>query len=216
VKLTLTTFVTLDGVMQAPGGPREDPSGGFQDGGWLVPYADQRMGEIVAEQFAGADAFLLGRGTYQIFAGYWPQVTDPDDVVATALNRCPKYVVSTTLQTADWTGTTIIGADVVTRIRQLKQQPGRELQVHGSHALAQTLIQHRLIDEYRLWQYPLILGHGKRLFGEGTIPAALERVDTRFTTTGVAVHTYHPAGLPRHGAFAITTEGSTTSEVATS
>jgi len=214
VKLTLTTFLTLDGVMQAPGGPQEDPSGDFPDGGWLVPFADQRMGEIVAEQFSDVDAFLLGRGTYQIFAGFWPQVTDPGDVVAAALNRCPKYVVSTTLRTADWTGTTIIGADVVTRIRQLKEQPGGELQVHGSRGLAQTLIRHRLIDEYRLWVFPVVLGRGKRLFGEGTVPTALERVDTRFTTTGVAVHTYHPVERPRHGAFAVS-EGSTTSELTT-
>ena len=213
MKLTLTTFLTLDGVMQGPGGPEEDPSGGFRDGGWLVPFSDERMGEIVTEQFSGAEAFLLGRGTYQIFAGFWPQVTDPGDVVAAALNRCPKYVASSTLRTADWAGTTIIGTDLVARIRQLKEQPGRELQVHGSHGLAQTLIRHRLVDEYRLWLFPVVLGHGKRLFADGAVPTALERVDTTFTTTGVAVHTYRPTGLPQHGAFAISTEGSTTSEV---
>ncbi|RAG85787.1 dihydrofolate reductase [Streptacidiphilus pinicola] len=210
MKLTLTTFVTLDGVMQGPGGPEEDPSGGFRDGGWLVPFADERMGEIVAEQFADADAFLLGRGTYEIFAGFWPKVTDPDDAVAAALNGRPKFVVSTRLTEADWSGTTIIRDDVVARIRELKERPGGDLQVHGSHGLAQTLIRHRLVDEYRLWVYPLVLGHGKRLFGEGAVPTALERVDTRFTTTGVAVHTYRPTGLPSYGAFAVSSEGSNT------
>jgi len=213
VKLTLTTFVTLDGIMQSPGAPQEDPSGGFQHGGWLVPFMDERAGEIVAEQFATADAFLLGRGTYEIFAGYWPQVTDPSDVVAASLNRSPKYVVSTTLQEPGWAATTIISDDVVNRIRELRAQPGRDVQVHGSHGLAQTLIRHRLIDEYRIWVFPLVLGHGKRLFGEGTVPTSLHRVDTLFTTTGVAVHTFRPSGLPGHGEFEVASDGSQTSEV---
>jgi len=185
----------------------------FQDGGWLVPFMDERAGEIVAEQFASADAFLLGRGTYEIFAGCRPHVTDPDDVVAAALNHRPKHVVSTTLRTPDWAGTTVIGDDVVDRIRQLKAQAGRDLQVHGSHGLAQTLIRHRLVDEYRIWVFPVVLGHGKRLFGDGTVPTTFVQADTRATTTGVLVHTYRPAGLPGHGAFDVSSQGSQTSHV---
>ena len=215
MELTLTTFVTLDGIMQSPGAPQEDPSGGFTDGGWLVPFMDQEAAEIVTEQFSGADAFLLGRGTYEIFAGYWPFVTDPSDVVAVSLNRCPKYVVSTTLQASEWEGTSIIAADVVDRVRALKDQPGRELQVHGSHGLAQTLIRHGLVDEYRIWVYPVVLGNGKRLFGDGTVPTAFERTETRFTSTGVAVHRYRPSGPPDHGAFTVSSDGAQTSEATT-
>jgi len=215
VKLTLTTFVTLDGVMQSPGAPQEDPSGGFRDGGWLVPFMDQDAGEIVAEQFAGADAFLLGRGTYVIFAAYWPQITDPTDPIATRLNGSPKYVVSTTLRAPTWAGTTVIEQDVVERIRQLKVQPGGELQVHGSHGLAQTLIRHDLVDEYRLWVFPLVLGYGKRLFGEGSVPRALERTASRFTSTGVVVHTFRPAGPLGHGAFTVSSDGSQAAEATT-
>ena len=213
MRLTLTTFVTVDGVMQSPGAPQEDPSGGFTDGGWLVPFMDQTAGEIVTEQFATADAFLLGRGTYEIFAGYWPHVTDADDPVATALNSLPKHVVSTTLTEPVWGGTTVIGSDVVASIQRLKDRRGRDLQVHGSHGLAQTLIRHRLVDEYRLWVFPVVLGYGKRLFGDGAVPSTLERIDTRLTSTGVAVHTYRAAGIPRHGAFAVASDGSQTSDV---
>jgi len=211
VKLTLTTFVTLDGVMQSPGAPLEDPSGGFQQGGWLVPFMDEQAGEIVAEQFASAEAFLLGRGTYQIFAGYWPRVSDPDDLIAASLNGLPKYVVSTTLHEPDWSGTTVIDHDVIDRIRDLKAQPGRDLQVHGSHGLAQTLIRHQLIDELRLWVFPLVLGGGKRLFGDGTVATTFDRVDTRFTSTGVAVHTFRPSGTPGRGEFDVSSGGSQTS-----
>ena len=174
---------------------------------------DARAGELVTEQFATADAFLLGRGTYQIFAGYWPRVTDPGDVVAQALNGCPKYVVSSTLQATDWAGTTIIAGDVVTGIGELKEQPGRDLQVHGSHGLVQTLIRARLVDEYRVWVFPVVLGTGKRLFDHGTVPTTLELVGSELTGTGVAVHTYRPVGLPRHGAFAVSDEGNSTSAV---
>ena len=211
MKLTLTTFVTLDGIMQSPGAPNEDSSGGFREGGWLVPFHDGQAGDLVVEQFASADAFLLGRGTYEIFAGHWPRVTDPDDLIARSLNRLPKYVVSTTLHEPTWSGTTVITDDVVNRIRGLKDQPGRDLQVHGSHGLAQTLIRHQLIDEYRLWVYPLVLGRGKRLFGAGTVATTFSRVDTRFTTTGVAVHTYRPSGTPSHGAFDVSSDGSQSS-----
>jgi len=202
-KLTVTTFLTLDGVMQAPGMPDEDRSGGFQYGGWLVPYADADMMRIVAEAFAQADAFLLGRKTYEIFAGYWPRVTDPADPVARALNVLPKHVVSKTLDKVDWHNSTLVQGDVVKEIAALKQKPGRELQVHGSAGLAQTLLENGLIDEYRLWLYPVVLGTGKRLFGAGTVPAALTLASTQTTSTGVVVATYRPAGKPKFGSFAL-------------
>jgi dihydrofolate reductase len=202
-KLTLTTFLTLDGVMQAPGGPEEDRSGDFRHGGWLVPYFDDDMGRIVNEAFSKADAFLLGRKTYDIFAAYWPRITDPNDPVASALNRLPKHVASRTLEKADWNGTTVIRKDVATRVAELKKQYPRGLQVHGSGDLAQTLIAKDLVDEYRLWHYPVVLGVGKRLFGSGAVPAALTLVDTRKTSTGVVVNTYRRAGQPTYGSFSL-------------
>jgi dihydrofolate reductase len=202
MKLTVTTFLTLDGVMQSPGAPEEDPSNGFDLGGWLVPYADEDMGRIVVEWFAGADAFLLGRKTYEIFVGFWPNVTDENDPVATALNSLPKYVASTTLDRVEWNNATLIEKDVVEAVTELKSRPGRELQVHGSGDLAQTLIENDLVDEYRLLIYPLVLGRGRRLFGGGSVPAALRLVDTRTTGTGVVAHTYERAGKLSFGSFA--------------
>jgi dihydrofolate reductase len=184
MKLTMTTFLSLDGVMQGPGGPDEDRSNGFEQGGWLVPYVDVDMGKFVAEWFAAADAFLLGRKTYEIFAGYWPKVTDQNDPVATKLNSLPKYVVSNSLDHVEWNNSRLIkGDDVVGGITRLKHSPGRELQVHGSGDLGQTLIAHDLIDQYRLWVYPVVLGNGMRLFREGVTPAALKLVDTKSTST---------------------------------
>src|SRR6185295_12050292 len=155
-KLTLTTFLTLDGVMQAPGAPTEDPSGNFEHGGWLVPYADADMGRIVTDAFAAADAFLLGRKTYQIFAAHWPRVTDPADPVATALNRLPKYVASRTLAKAEWHNSTVIRGDIAREVAELKRKHPREIQVHGSGDLAQTLLTNDLVDEFRLWLYPVV------------------------------------------------------------
>lgn len=199
-KLTITTFVTLDGVMQAPGGPKEDPSGSFTHGGWLVPYADGDMGKFMADVFSRADAFLLGRGTYQTFADYWPKVTDPKDPIAGPLNKLPKHVASKTLNAVPWGPSTLV-RDVASDVLRLKQQYQRELQVHGSAGLAQTLIQNDLVDEYNLLFYPVVLGTGKRLFGSGTVPAALKLVSTRMTGTGVIISVYQRAGRPKYGSF---------------
>jgi dihydrofolate reductase len=154
-KLIITTFLSLDGVMQAPGGPDEDRGGGFAHGGWMVPYADEDLGRLVTAWIERASVFLLGRGTYEIFAAHWPRVTDPQDVIARALNRLPKYVASTTLKTAEWHNTTVIRGDVGEAVRALKREGSGELQVHGSPGLAQTLIANDLVDEYRLWVHPV-------------------------------------------------------------
>ena len=201
MRLTLTMFLTLDGVVQAPGGPDEDPSGGFVHGGWLVPYADDDMAQAMAGFFEDADAFLLGRRTYEIFAAFWPKVTDPGDPIAGPLNRLPKYVASRTLEEVSWQGTTLLKGDVATEVAELKRRPGRELQIHGSGGLAQTLMRHGLVDEYRLLTYPVVLGEGKRLFADGAMPVALDVVDRKTTSTGVSIDVYRPAGEPTYGSF---------------
>jgi dihydrofolate reductase len=198
MKLTMTTFLTLDGVMQAPGGPDEDRSGSFEHGGWLAPYFDEQGGQFMSEVFTRAGAFLLGRGTYQIFASWWPKVTDPADTIAAALNKLPKYVASRTLNRVDWSGSSLI-RDVEGEVARLKQQPGGELQVHGSPGLGQTLLQKGLLDELNLIVFPLILGTGKRLFGSGTVPTAFELVSTRTTPSGVIMSTYRRKGRPSYG-----------------
>jgi dihydrofolate reductase len=174
--LSVNTFVSLDGVMQGPGAPEEDTSNGFDRGGWVVPFADHLGGVVDDDWFARADAILLGRTTYQLMQPYWSTITNPDDPVATALNGLPKYVVSTTLtpETATWATTEVIAHDVTDRVAQLKQAPGRELQVHGSWQLAQTLHQAGLVDIYRLLVFPIVVGAGKRLFDDGSKPVSFE------------------------------------------
>jgi dihydrofolate reductase len=205
--LTLTTFVSLDGVMQAPGGPSEDPSGGFEQGGWVVPYVDADMGAFMSKTFESADGFVLGRRTYEIFAAYWPGVTDPDDPVATKLNTLPKYVASTTLKTAEWHNSTLLSGNVPERVAELKKrQPDGELQIHGSGALARSLMAHSLIDVFRLLIYPVVLGGGRRLFAEGVLPTALKLTDSMTTGTGIAIHTYEWAGRPEYGSIELLDE----------
>lgn len=202
-KLTVNTFLTLDGVMQAPGGPDEDRDGGFEHGGWSVPYAtDEQFGEAMSEWVAGAGGFLLGRKTYEIFAEHWPLVTD-DDPIADALNGLPKYVASKTLDKVEWNNSRILEGDVAEAVAELKRQPGQEIQVHGSGDLAQTLIRHDLIDEYRLWFMPVVLGTGKRLFGNGAVPLGMRLIDTTTTSAGAVLHVYERAGAVEYGSFAI-------------
>jgi len=198
-RLTMTAFVTLDGVMQAPGGPEEDGSGGFTHGGWLVPYVDQAFGEFMTAVFSRPVAFLLGRGTWQIFAGHWPKVTDPDDLVARKLNGLPKYVASRTLASVDWAGSRLV-RDVPGEVAALKRMLGDgELQVHGSPGLGQALLQHGLIDELNLLTFPVVLGSGKRLFGGGAAPAAFELVTSRASSSGVVLACYRRSGRPMYG-----------------
>jgi dihydrofolate reductase len=199
--LTIATFMTLDGVMQAPGGPDEDRDGGFEHGGWSFPYFSEDLGDVINDAFAKAEAILLGRRTYEIFAASWPNFPDKDDPVASRLNTLPKYVVSTTLEKADWEPTTIVRGDVPAEVAKLKGQYAGEIQVHGSAGLAQTLHTHGLIDEYRLFIEPVVLGTGKRLFEPGTAATALRLVESRPMGKGAVLATYQPAGKPTYGEF---------------
>jgi dihydrofolate reductase len=191
--LTLTQFVTLDGVVQSPGGPDEDPSGGFAKGGWLLPFAESPLfGEVMGARFDKAGGFVLGRKTYEIFAAWWPNVGD-DDPTAAKLNHLPKYVASTTLGSVDWDHATILGGDVVEAVAELKAEDGDELQIHGSGRLVQTLMRHNLIDVYELLLFPVVLGEGKRLFETG-IDRSMSLASSRATDSGLVVLTYEPAG----------------------
>ncbi|MFF8606067.1 dihydrofolate reductase family protein [Streptomyces sp. NPDC015346] len=201
-KLSLTQFLTLDGVYQAPGGPDEDRSGGFEHGGWSVPYGDEDFGRFIDEVFRRPAAFLLGRRTYEIFAGFWPKQTDPADPVASKLNSLPKYVASTTLTSADWSGTTVLGGDIVQEVTALKDRTDGEVQMHGSGGLARTLLAHDLIDTLHLLVFPVVLGTGRRLFTDGARPTAFRHTEARTTASGIAIHTYDLAGRPEYGSYA--------------
>ena len=199
-KLIVSTFVSLDGIMQAPGGPEEDPTGGFTLGGWMFGYGDESM-DISASGFDGKDRELvLGRRTYEIFEAYWPYQTD-DDPIARTLNAAKKYVASRTLTTLHWNNSTLLHGDVVSAIIALKAQPGPDLQVIGSGNLIQTLQAASLIDEYNMWTFPVVLRRGKRLFGEAAKPFALRLVRSQVSTTGVVMSTYVPGGDIRPGSF---------------
>ncbi len=192
MRLSVNAFLTADGVMQGPGGVDEDPSGGFDRGGWLVPYADEDFGAIVNGWFARANAILLGRTTYDMMHPYWRQVTDPDNVVAAKLNGLPKYVVSTTLTDPVWEHTTVISTDVVEAVARLKDSGEGELQVHGSCGLAKTLQEAGLVDEYRLLVFPVLVGAGKRLFSEGAPASGLSLVDSSVTGAGAVYSAFTP------------------------
>jgi dihydrofolate reductase len=186
MELSIHTFVSLDGVMQGPGGAEEDPSNGFQRGGWLVPHSSSGQLDPVDGWFRQADAILLGRTTFEMMRTYWSQVTDPDNLVATALNTWQKYVVSNTLSDADaaWGNTTVLRGDAVEQVRRLKEQPGGELQVHGSWQLVRTLHDAGLVDIYRLLQFPVVVGDGKRLFADGATPATYRITDSQVISGG--------------------------------
>jgi dihydrofolate reductase len=206
VKLTVQTFLTLDGVMQAPGGPEEDPSGSFAHGGWQAPFPDPAVGEFVTELNGHASAFLFGRRTFEIFRSYWPDQTDPGNAIAAAINSLPKYVVSDSFDDADttWRGqhpdtAHLVTGDVAAAVQALKDEPGDELQIWGSGHLLQTLLRHELVDRFRLMTFPLVLGSGRRLFNDGILAATMRAVDVTVTDSGIVLGTYEPAGPVRHG-----------------
>lgn len=207
--LSVNVFVSLDGVMQGPGAPDEDRSDGFDRGGWVVPHASEHTNEVVESWFREADAFLFGRTSYGLLGGYWPKVTAPGDLIATKLNTLPKYVVSTTLtdEEADWSPTTVLRGDLVDNVRRLKGLPGRELQVHGSWKLVQALHRAELVDRYRLLQFPVVVGTGKRLFADGSTPATFAAAgkDARALPDGVVSLALTPTtfGVIAAGAYAV-------------
>lgn len=196
-KIIVLSFITMDGVMQAPGGPDEDTSGGFTYGGWTVPYFDDVLGGIMGEQMGKPFDLLLGRKTFEIFASYWPHHIDE----GTEINRATKYVVSNTLTSHQWEKSVFLSGNVVDEIRKLKGQDGLDLQVHGSGSLIQTLLKHDLVDELWLKIFPITLGRGKRLFAEGTIPAAFKATESKMTPSGVIVANYVRAGDVQTGSF---------------
>jgi dihydrofolate reductase len=200
-RLVVSTFLTLDGVMQAPGGPGEDDSGGFTHGGWSVRYWDEHMGQVMGAAMSTPFDLVLGRRTYDIFAAYWPHA--PEEAGAKPLNDATKYVASRSRPTLEWAGSVLIEGDAAEGVAALKEGEGPELQVHGSGNLVQTLLRHHLVDEFRLWVFPVVLGSGKRLFADGTVPTGLSLVDSTVSSTGVVIGTYEPAGEVVTGSFAL-------------
>lgn len=206
-KLVVLSFISLDGIMQGPGGPHEDPRGGFKHGGWAVGYFDDFLAKVMVKQMSKSYDLLLGRKTYEIFAAHWPYVKT-EDPFAAGLNNAKKYVASKTLTKPDWNNSEVIKGDVVERVKRLKQQDGPVIQVHGSGDLIQTLLKHDLVDELWLKIFPITLGHGERLFGDGTIPAGLRLLESEISPSGVIVATYLRSGEVKTG----TTEFETPTE----
>jgi len=200
-KLMVTTFVTLDGVMQAPGGPGEDDDAGFAYGGWSVNYWDDTMADVMSRIMSTPFDLLLGRRTYEIFARYWPHA--PEEAGGKPLNDATKYLVSRGHPKLGWGPAVLLEGDGAERVRELKEGDGPELQVHGSGNLIQTLLRDGLVDELRTWTFPVVIGSGKRLFADGSVPAALRLVDSTVSTTGVVIGTYEPAGEIVTGTFAL-------------
>lgn len=200
-RLIVNTFLTLDGVMQAPGGPSEDTSGGFEYGGWSVNYWDEPMAQAMDAATSVPFALVLGRRTYDIFAAHWPHAAE--EAGARTFNEATKYVASRGRPSLQWRNSVLVEPDAAGGIAALKREDGPELQVHGSGELIQTLLRHNLIDEYRLWVFPLVIGSGKRLFADGTVPSGLRLVDSTVSTTGVVIATYRPAGEIVTGSFAL-------------
>jgi dihydrofolate reductase len=198
MKLTTITHVSVDGVMQGLGGPDEDRSGGFERGGWAIPLFDNEAATFVNQVYQRADAFLFGRRTYEIFAGYWGVMADSVNPIAAALNTRPKYVASTTLTEPRWADTTVLSGDVAAAIGELKAKPAGELQVHGSGNLVRWLFDNRLVDEITLLTYPLVVGQGTRLFPATGPDTALDLVDSQSTPKGVTIQVYRPTGRPQY------------------
>ncbi len=194
-KIIVLTFITLDGVMQGPGGPTEDTSGNFTYGGWLVPYFDDFVGKIMEEQMSRPFDLLLGRKTFEIFASYWPHQESP-------INEATKYVASNTLTTHEWRKSVFLKGNVVEEIKKLKQQDGPDLQVHGSGNLIQSLLKHDLVDEFWLKIFPVTLGMGKRLFDQGTLPASYTLIESQSSPSGVIIATFKRAGEVKTGSVA--------------
>ena len=199
-KLIVTAFLTLDGVVQAPGGPGEDEEGGFTHGGWTVPYFDEHLGEVMGELMGKPFDLVLGRKTYDIFAAYWPTASEEEG--AKPLNDAAKHVASRGAPSLEWERSFLIEGDVAEGVAALKEQDGPELQVHGSGNLVQTLLRHGLVDEWQLLTFPVVLGSGKRLFGDGAIPAALRLVSSSVSGSGVVVSRYEAAGEVVTGTYA--------------
>jgi dihydrofolate reductase len=198
MKLTTITHVSLDGVMQGLGGADEDRSGGFERGGWALPLFDNEAEVFLVGVFGRADAFLFGRKTYDIFAGYWGVMDPSENAIAEHLNTKPKYVASSTLTDPEWDGTTVLSDDVAAAVGELKAKPGGELQVHGSGALIRWLLENDLVDEINLFTYPVVVGQGTRLFPDTGRDRALELVDSQSTPKGITIQVYRPAGRPEY------------------
>ena len=204
-RLIVLSFITLDGVIQAPGGPEEDPTGGFRHGGWVAGYFDGFLGKVMVKQITRTFDLLLGRKTYEIFAVHWPYVNTNEDPIAAGINNAKKYVASKTLTKLNWSNSELIKGDVGKEVKKLKDQDGPEIQVHGSGDLIQTLLKHELVDELWLKIFPITLGVGKRLFAEGTIPVGYKILESEISPNGVIASMYGRAGEVKTGSLALET-----------